>query len=210
MPDAHERPRRGRPRSEKARAAILDAALELFLERGLDLTSMDAIAEQAGVSKATIYRWWPNKRELAIDALYRDWDVALDLTGDEHSLRDELLVPMRRWIERTRERPYGRVLAALIAAVHTDPEFADRYRARFVESRRAPARALIERAIERGELPAAVDVDMALDLIYGPLYHRLLHRHAPLDENFVEAVMDTVLRGLTAAPGAVAKKSGRK
>ena len=69
--------RRGRPRSEKAREAILAAAAELLLERGLGAVSMDAVAEQAGVSKATIYRWWPTKETLALDALYHEWDAAV-------------------------------------------------------------------------------------------------------------------------------------
>ena len=68
-----EAPRRGRPRSEKARLAILEAAAELLLARGLSAVSMDAVAERAGVSKATIYRWWPTKETLALDALYNEW-----------------------------------------------------------------------------------------------------------------------------------------
>jgi AcrR family transcriptional regulator len=70
-----ETPRRGRPRSERASDAIFDAAAELLLEHGLDAVSMDAVAERAGVSKATIYRWWPTKETLALDALYHEWEA---------------------------------------------------------------------------------------------------------------------------------------
>ena len=71
-----ETPQRGRPRSERARKAILEAASELLLARGLSAVSMDAVAERAGVSKATIYRWWPTKETLALDALYTEWAAA--------------------------------------------------------------------------------------------------------------------------------------
>jgi hypothetical protein len=96
------------------------------------------------------------------------------------------------------KRPYGRVIAALVAEAQADPAFAGQYRERFVEPRRAQARPILLRATERGELPATTDIELALDLLYGPLYHRLLHGHAPLDERFLGNVVDTVLAGLEA------------
>jgi AcrR family transcriptional regulator len=194
-----EQPRRGRPRSESARRATLDAAAELLLANGLDSVSMDAVAERAGVSKATIYRWWPTKETLALEALYHEWDTARPSTRDTGSLRGDLLALLRPWIRRVRARPYGRVIAALIAEANTDPTFAEQYRARFVEPRREPARTLFKRAIDRGEISADTDVEVALDLLYGPFYHRLLHGHAPLTDRFVQAVVDSALAG-SAAP----------
>ena len=191
-----EQKRRGRPRSEKARTAILDAATELLLEQGLETVSMDEVAERAGVSKATIYRWWPSKETLALDALYHEWDTARSEPPDTGSLRADLLALLRPWIRRVRARPYGRVVAELVAEAQTDPEFASIYHARFVAPRREPARALLRRAIDRSELPPDIDVDLALDLVYGPLYHRLLHAHAPLNDVFVRDVVDAVLAGL--------------
>jgi hypothetical protein len=88
------------------------------------------------------------------------------------------------------------VVAELVAEAQTDPEFASIYHARFVAPRREPARALLRRAIDRRELPPNIDVDLALDLVYGPLYHRLLHGHAPLNDRFVRDVVDAVLAGL--------------
>jgi len=199
-PSGVEQPRRGRPRSETARKAILVAAAELLLAHGLESVSMDAVAERAGVSKATIYRWWPTKETLALDALYHEWDTARPSQRDSGSLRSDLLSLLRPWIRRVHARPYGRVIAALITEARTDPEFAEQYRARFVEPRREPARALFKRAIERGEVPADTNVEVALDLVYGALYHRLLHGHAPLNDRFVQAVVDLVLAGLAATP----------
>jgi AcrR family transcriptional regulator len=188
--------RRGRPRSEKARAAILGAAAELLLARGLGAVSMDAVAERAGVSKATIYRWWPTKETLALDALHHEWSAVRPRARETGVLRTDLLALLRPWVRLIGKRPYGRVIAALIAEAQTDPAFAELYRERFVEPRRAQARPILTRAIEHGELPTSTDVELALDLLYGPLYHRLLHGHAPLDDRFLRDLVDTVLAGL--------------
>jgi AcrR family transcriptional regulator len=189
-------PRRGRPRSEKARLAILESAAELLLAQGLSAVSMDAVAERAGVSKATIYRWWPTKETLALDALYNEWDAARPRARDTGTLRGDLLSLMRPWARLAGSRPYGRVIAALITEARTDPAFAEEYRTRFLEPRRDQARAIFRRAIDRGEIPADTKVEVALDLLWGPLYHRLLHGHAPLNERFVRDVVDTVLEGI--------------
>jgi AcrR family transcriptional regulator len=188
--------RRGRPRSEKARMAILDAAAGLLLTNGLDAVSMDAVAERAGVSKATIYRWWRTKETLALDALFHEWDVVRSTTRSTGSLRSDLLSLLRPWVRLVGSRPYGRVITALITEAHTDPEFAVEYRARLIEPRREQARSIFRRAIERGEIPASAKIDVALDLLYGSLYHRLLQGHAPLDDRFVRDVVDTVLDGI--------------
>jgi AcrR family transcriptional regulator len=189
-------PSRGRPRSERAREAVLAAAAELLLERGLGAVSMDAVAEQAGVSKATIYRWWPTKETLALDALHHEWAVARPAAEESGSVRTDLLSLLRPWVRVVGKRPYGRVIAALITEAQTDPAFADLYRERFVEPRRAQARPILLRAIDGGELPATTSIELALDLLYGPLYHRLLHGHAPLNERFVRDLVDVVLAGL--------------
>ena len=187
---------RGRPRSERARTAILEAASELLLARGLSAVSMDAVAERAGVSKATIYRWWPTKETLALDALYTEWAAARPHPRDTGSLRGDLLSLLRPWARLASSRPYGRVVAALLTEAQTDPVFAAEYRERFVEPRRQQAREIFRRAIERGEIPADTKVEVALDLLYGPLYHRLLHGHAPLNDRFVREVIDMVLDGV--------------
>jgi AcrR family transcriptional regulator len=190
-------PRRGRPRSEKARVAILEAAAELLLDRGLSAVSMDAVAERAGVSKATIYRWWPTKETLALDALFNEWAAATPATRDTGSLRGDLLALLRPWARLASSRPYGRVIAGLITEAQTDPGFAAEYRSRFVEPRRVQAREALRRSIERGEIPADTKIEVAIDLLYGPLYHRLLHGHAPLSDRFVREVVDTVVDGIT-------------
>ena len=194
-------PPRGRPRSEEARRAVLGAAAELLLDRGLSAVSMDAVAERAGVSKATIYRWWPTKETLALDALYTHWAAAQPDPGDTGSLRGDLLELVRPWVRLAASRPYGRVIAALISEAQTDPVFAAEYQRRVVQPRRAQAAAIFRRAVERGEIPPDTEIDVAIDLLYGPLYHRLLHAHAPLTERFAAQVVDMLLDGLRPSTG---------
>jgi AcrR family transcriptional regulator len=191
-------PRRGRPRSEKARRAILEAAAELLLLRGLDAVSMDAVAERAGVSKATIYRWWPSKEMLALDALL-DWAAASAPVRDTGSLRGDVLALIRPWVREIRRRPFGPVIAAFVSEAQSDAKFADAYRTHFVEPRRDAMRAVFARAAERAELAADVDVEVALDLIYGAVYHRLLHGHAELTDRFARDVVDLSLNGILTA-----------
>jgi AcrR family transcriptional regulator len=187
---------RGRPRSEARKQAILQAAFDLLGERGLDATSMDAVADRAGVSKATIYRWWDSKELLALDALYAQWDVAASATRQTGSLRAEMLALVRPWVRLAAAGPSARILIALLAKASSDPEFGHAYRAQFLEPRRAQARAMFARAIARGEIPAGTDVEVALDLVWGPLYHRLVQGHAPLNDRFASRVVDTALAGI--------------
>jgi hypothetical protein len=166
-------PRRGRPRSEKARQAILQAAAELLLDHGMARS----------------------KERLALDALL-EWAAAGSPPRDTGTLRGDVLALVRPWVREIRRRPFGRVIAGLITEAQSNPEFALEYRRHFVEQRRGPMRLAFARAVERGEARADLDVDVALDLIYGPLYHRLLHGHAPLTDRFAQAVVDLALDGI--------------
>jgi AcrR family transcriptional regulator len=194
---AAEAPRRGRPRSEKAKQAILTATSELLLDRGLNSMSMDDVAERAGVSKATIYRWWGSKELLALDALATAWAAPMPAAQrDTGTLRGDLLARFRPWMRQLNEQPFGRVIAGLVAEAQTDPEFAKLYLEHFVHPRRDATRVLLVRAVDRGEIAADADLEVALDLLYGPVYHRLLHQHAPLTERFVQEVVDSVIKAL--------------
>jgi AcrR family transcriptional regulator len=187
---------RGRPRSEPARQAILAAAADLLLTRGPAAVSMDAVAARAGVSKATIYRWWPTKETLALDALYEQLTEPSPEPPDTGTLRGDLLALLLGWIERVGDRPFGRVIGALITEAATDPVFGKLYRERYVEPRRAQARTIFARAMGRDEIAMGTDVEAAIDLLYGALYHRLLNGHAPLTQEFVETVVGIVVAGI--------------
>ncbi|MEY2514883.1 MAG: hypothetical protein QOJ89_2241 [bacterium] len=192
---------RGRPRSETSRKAILRAAGELLLEHDLSSVSMDAVAVRAGTSKATIYRWWPSKELLALDALFSDWALAQPGRHDTGTLAGDLHALMRPWARRLATKPYGRVIAALITRAQSDPGFAAEYHARFIQPRREQARMIFARAIDRGEIAPDTDIDVALDLLYGPFYHRILHGHAKLTDGFTRTVVDYVAAGVAGPAG---------
>ena len=192
-------PPRGRPRSETAHRAILAAAAELLLDHGLHAVSMDAVAERAGVSKATIYRWWAKKEILALDMLFTEWSAVTPQQYESGLLRSDLIALLRAWARLSSGRPYGRVVAALLAQARTAPAFSAEYQRRILEPRRDQARMIFAHAVARGELSGETKIEVAIDLLYGPLYHRLLHGHAPLDDQFVDDIVDMALRGLQPA-----------
>jgi AcrR family transcriptional regulator len=190
-------PSRGRPRSESRRRAILKAAYELLCDHGLAGTSMDAVAERAGVSKATIYRWWSSKELLALDALYESWDTETPAPEmGETTLEDELLALVLPWVHMIADSSSTRILLGILTKAKDDPGFADAYRERFIRPRREGSRGVLRRAIERGEVAADVDIEVAADLIWGPLYHRLLHGHARFDERFARRSVALAVAGI--------------
>jgi AcrR family transcriptional regulator len=193
--------RRGRPRSERSRQAILSAVNELMLERDLSEISMEAVAARAGASKATIYRWWPSKELLALEALRSDWEASVPEAPDTGSLAGDLRALMLPWTRELAAKPYARVIAALVARTHADTEFAGEYRTRFVAARRAHGRAAFLHAIERGDIPPDTDVEVALDLLYGPVYHRILHGHAAVTESFANTLVDHVVAAVSRSSG---------
>jgi AcrR family transcriptional regulator len=154
---------------------------------------MDAVAERAGASKATIYRWWPSKELLALDAVFSEWEAEVTDGPDTGSLTGDLLALVRPWARQIASKPWGRVIAGLLIRAQEDPEFGAEYRARLLEPRREHAREIFARAIQRGEIPADIDIEAAVDLIYAPFYHRILHGHAPLTDDFARQVVDYVV-----------------
>jgi AcrR family transcriptional regulator len=189
---------RGRPRSAKSQKAILAKAIEILLEQGLHSMSMDDVAKRAGVSKATIYRWWASKELLALDALATEWALPTPSSGlDTGSLRGDLLARIHPWLRQLNQKPYERIIAGLLAQTQTDPEFAKLYREHFVAPRREATRTLLLQAIDRGEIADDTNLEVTLDLLYGPIYHRLLHRHAPLNQRFAAQVIDAVIAAIS-------------
>jgi AcrR family transcriptional regulator len=192
--------RRGRPRSEQSERAILAAATELLEEQGFAQFTIEEVASRAKVGKATIYRRWPTKGTLAFDAFQAQFLVRQPVP-DTGSLRGDLLAALRGWIRTVKGTPTGRTLRGLIAEVQRDPELADVWGERFVQPVRAHHRVMFDRAIGRGEIDAGADAEVALDLLYGPGYHRLLQSHLPLSDGFATAVVDVIVAGLGAGVG---------
>ena len=190
-------PQRGRPRSEQADRAIMAAALELLAERGIAGMSIEEVASRAGVGKATIYRRWPSKGALALDAFLAEFQGQQPLP-DSGSLRGDLRASLRAWVHAVTRTPVGRILADLIGEIQHDKDLAVSYRERVLEPLRQQHRIMLDRAIARGEIPAGTDREVALDLMFGAAQHRLLLGHLPLTERFVGQVVDVIVAGLQA------------
>ncbi len=188
---------RGRPLSEGTERAILEATTELLAERGLAAMTIEEVAARARVGKASVYRRWPSKGTLALDAFLSDF-LERQPVPDTGSLRDDLLGMLRGWVRAVRQPTTGRTLRGLIAEVQRDPELADAWRERFVAPLRARHGALVQRAVERGELAPEVNTGLLLDLLYGPAYHRLLHGHLPLNDAFIEDLVAAIMAAVDA------------
>jgi AcrR family transcriptional regulator len=188
-------PKRGRPRSEQADRAILQAATELLAERGLAGMSIEEVASRAGVGKTTIYRRWTSRGTLALDAFLAEFQAQQPLP-DTGTLHDDLLGALRNWIRSVTATSAGPILASLVAEAQRDPVLAASWRERVVERLRDQHKVMLDRAVARGEIPAETDYDVALDLMFGAAYHRLLHGHQPLTDQFARQVIRYLVAGL--------------
>jgi AcrR family transcriptional regulator len=186
---------RGRRRSERSHRAIVTATQELLVERGYRQLTIEGVAARAGVGKQTIYRWWPSRAALVLEAYLAGSD-AISPPADSESTRDdirELLV----WLARVLAQPIGgRVVAGLIADLQHDPDLAEGFRRDVVPARRRAMLAALERGRERGEIRPDADLAVAVDALHGAVFYRLLLSGEPLDEMFAERVADQVLDGL--------------
>lgn len=191
--------RGGRPRSEQAHRAILEAALRLVAETGYEAVSMDAVAAEAGVGKATIYRRWAGKEELILDALAGI--VERITVPDTGNVRSDLLAAMRDAVAAYEGPAHpARVFPGLVSEMSRSPRLAGAVRGGFLAARREAVREVLRRGVARGELRADLDEDLALDFLAGPLYYRALVFGAAIDESLTVRVVDTLLTGIAAAP----------
>jgi AcrR family transcriptional regulator len=184
---------RGRPRSHAAREAILAAARELLSEGGPGAVTMEAVAARAGVGKPTVYRWWPDRHAVAMAALMAaaPGPAAARQASALQALRAQLYAIVERFASNT-----GRHVASLLAASDPESELSKAFRNHFVLARRSEGKTFLAEAVTRGEVRSDLDVEIVLDMLYGPLFFRLLLGHAPLDSRCVDATLDTALRGL--------------
>ena len=184
--------RAGRPRSERARQAVLGAVLELAAEEGAAGLHMEAIARRAGVSKETLYRWWRSKTEVVLDALAERGQRTIPLP-DTGSLRKDLRAFLRATVDSA-EPTTVQLLHAIAAAAAADESVAIEVRDRFLATRRAALRQLLNRGAARGEITRA-RAALAIDLIYGSLWYRLIFRVGPLDYAWADSVASAIARG---------------
>jgi AcrR family transcriptional regulator len=184
-------PAAGRPRSEEAHRAILDATLELLVEVGFSGLTVEGVAQRAGVGKATIYRRWPSKLPLVVEA-FRQLPALEEVdTGD---LVDDLTAMLRSYLQLFNSTPLATVLPSLAGERAHNPELSKLFDP-VMRERRQPLIRVLERAVARGELPEDLDLELAADLIVGPIAVRVFNgsRASPRS---VGPIVELALRGI--------------
>jgi AcrR family transcriptional regulator len=186
----------GRPRDARADRAILKATLDLIAADGAYEFRTEDVAARAGVGKGAIYRRYRSKDELvtaAIAAVVTE-EIAVPDTG---STREDLLLLMREAVELYRRPLARRLMPNLIGAIAHKPELATAVRDGFLARRREALSEVLRRGVERGDLRPDLDVELALDVLGGPLFYRLLVTGGPLDHEFADGVADLILGGFS-------------
>jgi AcrR family transcriptional regulator len=183
----------GRPRSEIAHRAILDAARELLTEEGFTRLRLEHVAARAGVGKNTIYRRWPSKEDLTLELLLELARPHLAI-ADVGNTRAELLAAVENPIRAITESPFGPVIRAMMSQIAGNPAIGDPFRSAVVAARRAEIGRVIERGVARGDLRPDADASVATELLAGPVYFRLVFGGS-LDHDLAVRVVDSVLNG---------------
>ncbi len=188
----------GRPRSERAHRAILEAASLELVEHGFSRLRLEHVAARAGVGKATIYRRWPSKEALAGELLggLMAPHIAVADVGDT---RAELIACVATAVHAVAETRFGPVVRALLSQIAVNPAIGDPFRATAVRARRDEVARVVARGIARGDLREDADVGVATELLVGPVYFRLVFGGA-LDEDFARRIGESAYRGLARDP----------
>jgi AcrR family transcriptional regulator len=200
----------GRPRDPRADQEILRATIELIGELGVDEFRTDDVAARAGVGKGAIYRRYPSKDDLVTAAvgLLVNQEIVVPDTG---STRGDLLALMHEAVRLYSGSVPGRMMPSLVGAMAKRPELARVVRDGFLAGRRSALTEVLRRGVERGDLRRDVDLELALDVLGGPLFYRLLITGGPIDSQLAEGVTELILRGF--APdvrGRATSKRARK
>jgi len=183
----------------RVRRAALDTTTALLAEVGLDNFTMDDVVKRSGLSKSTLYRWWPSKGSLAFEAFHaKIFELAQAMDEympyeDRGEVRKELLLQVQGMVRLLSNTESGRTLADLIAEGRRDERVAESFRTDFLLPRRRRSREIVRRELNRHGQPHAVDPDVVLDLLYGAIYFPLLTGTHSLDQAFVDGLVDQVL-----------------
>ncbi|GAA0357731.1 TetR/AcrR family transcriptional regulator [Actinoallomurus spadix] len=188
----------GRPRSERAAKAIVDATLDLLAEEGgVAGVSIEAVAARAGVGKTTIYRRWPNKEALIIDALAALKEPLPEPRGV--SVREDLIAIARAFVADKSDKKRVDCYWSVLGSAERYPELVERVTREVIEPRREVMRAALRRGIASGELRPDLDVELAQWIITGTITHRARAAGAgPVPVDFAERIVDAVLAGFAA------------
>lgn len=178
----------GRPRSREAQEAILEAAYALLLESDGRSVTIEAIAKRAGVGKPTIYRWWPTLADIVLEALHSKAEVEIE--GVPHEAGPETVHGFLRKSIKAIQAGSGVHLRFLMAQAQQDEAFCQRFREQFVSKRRAVLRSVLKNEAGKG---AGWGLDLAVDMVFGAMWYRLLTGHAALDEAFVDELAEAAV-----------------
>lgn len=182
----------GRPSSESTRRAILGAALSLLQTQSVQSITIEAIAREAGVSKATICRWWPSKVLVVIDAFMENHIVHTPMLYDVHPA-EALVRHWRSLAEQYREWP-GQIVAQILAEGQSDPAILREFRQRFHYGRRAVVREVVEKLSSTHKFPEGVESEFLMDMLYSAIYMRLLWGHASIDDELIQTYPLTIFK----------------
>jgi AcrR family transcriptional regulator len=191
-PGPTERGRPGRRRSEQSRLAILSAAIDLVAEVGYARLTIEGIAARAGTGKQTIYRWWPSKADVVLEALADKADLQVPIP-DEGSYRADLRAFLVASFAYGRKWQLADVLRGLMAEAQIDPEFGQRFREGFLLRRRAALAVITDRAQARGELPPGVRAGTVADIVFGVIWYRTLATHEPLADELADELVTVLI-----------------
>ena len=166
--------------SLQAHESVLNAALQLITRRGIDETSVDDLAEAAGVSKATIYKHWTSKEDVFLEAISR---LKCDMpVFDSGHPRSDITEMLRHLATSQKPEAFSKIWPRVLSYAENNPAFANAFRARIACGRRAQIIELLQTAVKRGELRTGIDIDFAMDLLFGPvMYHRFMQPSVPDD-----------------------------
>lgn len=188
-----------RRRSDERTEMIKRTALDLALESGYAKLSMEAVAARAGVGKDTIYRRWPSKALLFLDAV-----LGSSTTGLQHPDTGDIVADLRgvmiRAVDLLGRPPWGPLYRDLIGEAQHNPEVAAALNERFIQPQVADTRARLKAAEEQGQLAPDFDLDLAFEILSGPLYFRLLITHQPMTPAYIDRVLQAVFAGMGPRP----------
>ena len=193
-----EQVREAAPARSRTEKAILDATRELLAEGGVPGLTVEGVAARAGVAKTTIYRRWRSRDELAL-AVLLDMVSTVTAVPDRGDTRAELIRFVNGAVEILGKSLMGRVMQGLVSELATNPELAKSFREQVVAARLAEVRRIVDRGIERGDLRAGTEYELAHDLLFGPVYYRLLLSGGALDRNLAPRIVDAFLRAFASA-----------
>ena len=196
-----------RPRSEKSHQKVLEAAVHLFSEQGIDATSMDAIAARSGVSKATIYKHWPDKDALAMEVLVWLYRLDEELKPVLHgNVREDLIAALSYRPVEHHPKERERIMPHLIAYSARNQAFGKAWRAKVVVRHTAYLTHVLQAAIERGDIDRNLSMDVAVALLFGPMMYRQMFVAGSRDEKappaFIAQIVDAFIQAFAATPHA--------